>query len=87
MASLQQHPGPAEVHGYTDSKGKPAHNLVLSQHRAESVVRYLVAHGVPASSLTAKGFGEDNPVASNDTASGRAENRRVTIQFTEPGSR
>jgi|SRR5271166_2730488 len=73
----------AEIHGYTDSVGKPDYNLKLSQRRAEAVVAYLVAHGIDASLLSAKGYGEDNPVEDNKTASGRAANRRVTIQFTE----
>ncbi len=57
--------------------------IKLSQRRAESVVAYLVAHGIDASLLSAKGFGAENPVEDNKTASGRAANRRVTIQFTE----
>ncbi len=73
----------AEINGYTDSIGKPDYNLKLSQRRAEAVVAYLVAHGIDASLLSAKGYGEDNPVEDNKTASGRAANRRVTIQFTE----
>ena len=73
----------AQINGYTDSVGKPDYNLKLSQRRAEAVVAYLVAHGVDASLLSAKGYGEDNPAEDNKTASGRAANRRVTIQFTE----
>jgi len=73
----------AEIHGYTDSIGKPEYNQKLSQRRAEAVVAYLVAHGIDASLLSAKGYGEQNPVEDNKTASGRAANRRVTIQFTE----
>ncbi len=87
-STLKQRPNStAEVRGYTDSVGKSAYNHKLSQRRAESVVDYLVAHGVAASQLTAKGFGEENPVASNKTAEGRAENRRVTIQFSRPEMR
>jgi outer membrane protein len=77
----------AEIHGYTDSVGKPEYNLKLSQRRAEAVVAYLVAHGTPASQLSAKGFGEENPIEDNKTAEGRAANRRVTIKFSEPVAR
>jgi len=63
--------------GYTDSVGSAAYNLKLSQKRAESVRRYLSSKGVAAGNLVAKGFGKANPIASNDTDSGRAENRRV----------
>jgi len=74
----------AVVRGYTDSTGNPAHNLQLSQRRAQAVVDYLVAHGVSSSQLRSEGFGADNPVASNATAAGRAQNRRVTIEFNAP---
>ena len=80
VALLQQHGGQsAEVHGHTDSRGSPAYNLKLSERRAQAVVDYLVTHGIAASRLSAKGFGETQPVASNDTEAGRAENRRVTL--------
>jgi outer membrane protein len=75
--------GKVAIRGYTDSVGKPAYNQKLSERRANSVKDYLVAHGTAADMLTAEGFGEENPVASNKTAAGRAENRRVTVQFTE----
>ena len=67
------------VNGYTDSKGKSARNQRLSYHRALNVVHALTAHGVPASMLSAQGFGEESPVADNATAGGRAANRRVTF--------
>jgi outer membrane protein OmpA-like peptidoglycan-associated protein len=67
------------VEGYTDSQGSPASNLVLSQARAESVRRYLIERGVPEDKIGARGMGEDNPVASNDSIEGRANNRRVEI--------
>ena len=73
--------GKVEIRGYTDSVGKAAYNLKLSERRAIAVKDYLVAHGIPADLLGAEGFGEANPIASNDTAAGRAENRRVTVQF------
>jgi OOP family OmpA-OmpF porin len=70
-----------EVQGHTDSVGKDAYNLSLSSHRAKAVLDYLVAHGVDAKMLTSKGYGEAQPIASNDTAEGRAENRRVDLKF------
>jgi outer membrane protein len=73
--------GKVEIRGYTDSVGKAEYNQKLSERRAIAVKDYLVAHGIPADMLTAQGFGEENPIASNDTAAGRAENRRVTVQF------
>jgi outer membrane protein OmpA-like peptidoglycan-associated protein len=71
-----------DIRGYTDSAGKPGHNLKLSERRANAVKEYLEAHGVPPGVLTAQGFGESNPLAPNDTASGRAQNRRVTVQYS-----
>jgi outer membrane protein OmpA-like peptidoglycan-associated protein len=68
-----------EIDGYTDSTGTVDLNQRLSENRAESVREYLAHQGVPASALSARGFGQDNPVASNDTVSGRQENRRVEL--------
>jgi len=68
-----------EVAGHTDSTGPEAYNQGLSERRAKSVQDYLVSKGVRASRLTAKGYGESMPVASNDTEEGRAENRRVEL--------
>ncbi len=68
-----------QVQGHTDSVGTDAYNLRLSDRRAATVKNYLVSQGVAASRLTTKGFGESNPVASNDTADGRAQNRRVEL--------
>ena len=69
-----------EVRGFTDNRGTAKHNLVLSQHRAESVMNYLQEHGV-ANSLTAKGFGKENPIADNKTKEGQLTNRRVTLRI------
>ncbi len=68
-----------EIDGHTDSDGSDEHNLGLSQRRAEAVRQYLVGHGVAADRLTSKGFGESKPVASNETAEGKALNRRVEL--------
>jgi outer membrane protein OmpA-like peptidoglycan-associated protein len=67
------------VTGYTDSVGSDTYNLKLSERRANTVRDALVADGIAADRITTKGMGESNPVASNDTAAGRAQNRRVDI--------
>src|SRR6201999_2924940 len=78
--SLRAHPRlRLEVQGHTDGVGSAPYNLKLSQARAEAVEEYLVAHGVPSVELTAKGFGKTQPVADNNTAAGRAQNRRVVM--------
>ena len=69
-----------EVAGHTDNRGSAQRNRTLSQARAEAVMRYLVSKGVNANNLTAKGYGQDNPVADNATESGRAANRRVELR-------
>ena len=68
-----------ELKGYTDSIGSEAYNLKLSQKRADVVRNALIKKGVPADRITAKGYGEASPVASNSTKAGRAENRRVEL--------
>ena len=67
------------VLGHTDAVGSDAYNMALSRRRAEAVVAALEARGVAASRLRALGFGKRQPVASDDTAAGRARNRRVEI--------
>lgn len=69
-----------QVAGHTDSTGTEAYNMGLSQRRAESVRNYLISKGAIAANLTAKGYGESDPVASNATEAGRAENRRVEFR-------
>lgn len=82
-AALQSQPELAiEIQGYTDSIGSDAYNLHLSQKRAESVKAYLISKGAGASNLTAKGYGKADPIASNGTAEGRAQNRRVAFDVT-----
>ncbi len=66
-----------DVEGFTDNSGNPAHNLTLSDARANAVKAQLISMGISASRLTAKGFGETNPISDNNTPEGRANNRRV----------
>lgn len=84
---LKAHPRlKIEVQGHTDSTGSAAHNLGLSQRRAEAVRAYLISQGVPAGQLSAKGYGETQPAASNATREGRLQNRRVVMHVLEnPG--
>ncbi len=68
------------VRGYTDAAGALSYNLSVSQFRANSIKSYLVGKGVPAANLTAQGLGPKDPIASNETAAGREQNRRVEIE-------
>jgi outer membrane protein OmpA-like peptidoglycan-associated protein len=68
-----------EVGGYTDNVGADAMNQTLSENRASSVRTYLVEQGVTTNSVSAKGYGNTSPVASNDNAAGRQDNRRVEL--------
>jgi outer membrane protein OmpA-like peptidoglycan-associated protein len=71
-----------DVEGHTDNTGKPDKNQILSEERAKSVVDYLtIKAGVDASRLTSAGFGQDQPIADNKTAAGRAKNRRVDLKL------
>jgi outer membrane protein OmpA-like peptidoglycan-associated protein len=70
-------PARIAIAGYSDNVGDKSGKLTLSKRRAQAVRTYLVAQGVSASTLTAQGYGEANPVDSNDTASGRFRNRRI----------
>ena len=69
------------ISGYTDSTGSVKRNQELSDSRANAVKNYLVKKGVSSSNLTAKGFGEDKPIASNNTRLGRNQNRRVEVKL------
>jgi OmpA-OmpF porin, OOP family len=68
-----------EIAGHTDNRGARNFNVSLSEKRAQSVRQYLINDGVAANRLTAKGYGPDKPVASNDTREGRSQNRRVEL--------
>ena len=70
------------IYGHTDSKGTDAYNLSLSERRAAAVKNYLVSQCVSAGRMFTMGVGEKEPVASNDTDAGRAENRRVEFAIT-----
>ena len=82
------------VNGYTDNvpigpglrRQGVTSNLVLSQKRADNVMNFMVSQGVNSSLVSAQGFGEANPVASNDTTEGRAQNRRVELTLAGSGN-
>lgn len=88
VQALRAYPDrPILIEGYTDARGSEDSNKELSQRRADAVREYLESRGVEPERLRAVGRGESNPVASNDTASGRATNRRVEIVIDRAGSR
>ncbi len=70
------------IYGHTDSKGSDAYNLTLSEKRANAVVDYLTSLGISRNRMTAKGLGESEPIATNETEEGRAKNRRVEFAIT-----
>ncbi len=81
---LKINPGlTVEIQGHTDSHGSDTYNLKLSEDRANAVKQHIIDHGINASRLTTKGFGMSQPIASNDTDKGRAENRRVVFKRTD----
>lgn len=71
-----------DINGHTDSTGSLAHNQELSQNRAQAVANYLFGQGLDGRRVSAMGFGPSEPVASNATPDGRAQNRRVEIQIS-----
>ncbi|MFZ5482889.1 MAG: TolC family outer membrane protein [Pseudomonadota bacterium] len=73
----------AEVSGHTDARNSDAFNQRLSERRAEAVMNYLVNQGVPAGQLTAKGYGESQPIADNASEAGMAKNRRVELRVID----
>jgi outer membrane protein OmpA-like peptidoglycan-associated protein len=72
-----------EIGGHTDNVGSDEANLTLSNNRAQSVVDYLVKKGIAVNRLTAKGYGETVPIATNDTEIGRSKNRRTEFRVIE----
>lgn len=70
-----------DVYGHTDSTGSDAYNQTLSERRATSVADYLASRGVQQARIGTRGFGESQPIASNDTDAGRAANRRVEVKI------
>ncbi len=77
---VEAHPGlKLQIEGYTDSVGSDAYNQTLSESRASSVRAYLVSQGVDPAAVTSIGYGKSSPVASNDSVTGRKQNRRVEI--------
>ncbi len=82
VAIMEKHPEyNMAIEGYTDSSGDDAMNLDLSKRRAKRAMDYLISKGISANRLSSEGFGEANPVASNDTKEGRAKNRRVEFRI------
>ncbi len=85
LQALKEQPNlQVTIVGHTDGVGSDAYNLKLSQRRAESVAQYLVSQGVPRQSITTDWRGKREPIASNATAAGRAQNRRVEITLSPP---
>ncbi|HXV14357.1 MAG TPA: OmpA family protein, partial [Candidatus Krumholzibacteria bacterium] len=81
IASMNQYPEVRiEIRGHTDSQGPAAFNLELSQKRAQSVRQYLINGGIAGDRITAIGVGEEEPISSNGTAEGRAQNRRIEFK-------
>jgi len=70
-----------EISSHTDSKGSDSYNMTLSQARSESVVNYLISHGIAKDRLIAKGYGETKPMDTNDTDEGRQNNRRSEFKI------
>ncbi|HFK5565950.1 TPA: OmpA family protein [Elizabethkingia anophelis] len=70
------------VYGHTDAKGTDSYNIGLSERRANSVISYFVANGLSRGRFVAKGMGKAEPIATNDTEAGRAQNRRVEFAIT-----
>jgi len=68
-----------EIQGHTDNEGEETYNLTLSDKRANTVLQYLQLFGIGSERLLSKGYGESQPVSSNDTEEGRSKNRRVEL--------
>jgi peptidoglycan-associated lipoprotein len=82
---LQSHPGYVlEVRGYADARGSERYNYKLGRERADSVLRYMMTrHSVPTTRVAIVSFGEESPIADNETNDGRAQNRRVQVRVLE----
>jgi len=74
------------VEGHTDSTGSDALNKRLSGERAQAVVNYLIEKGIPSERMTSIGYGEERPIADNNTREGRRTNRRVEIHGETPNN-
>ena len=72
-----------DINGHTDNVGNDDANLKLSEQRAKAVYDYVVGKGIPANRLRYKGYGESQPIADNNTATGRAKNRRTVFLIYE----
>lgn len=85
VSAIKAHPEIKKVaiHGHTDDDGDEQYNQGLSELRAKAVLDYLVAQGIDAARLEAKGFGESQPIADNKTFQGREQNRRVEFLIVE----
>jgi outer membrane protein OmpA-like peptidoglycan-associated protein len=87
VALLQENPSlKVEIGGHTDNVGNDQDNLKLSEERAKAVYDYVVSHGIDASRLTWKGYGESTPTDTNDTPEGRANNRRTELTIIGVGN-
>lgn len=84
LSYLQKNPRlKIEIQGHTDNVGSEASNLELSQERANSVAAYLITKGISSDRITPMGYGESQPISTNDTAEGRAQNRRTAFSIVE----
>jgi OOP family OmpA-OmpF porin len=82
VATLQANPDvKVEIDGHTDSRNSEWYNLDLGERRAKAVMQYLITKGIDAERLTAKSYGESQPIADNDTEAGRIQNRRVELHI------
>ena len=72
-----------EIGGHTDSVGSDSYNQKLSEQRAKAVCDYLISQGVDKARLSYKGYGESEPIATNETEAGRQRNRRVELKILQ----
>ena len=85
LTILNEHPEilKIRVEGHTDNTGNRALNKTLSAARAASVAKWLTSHGIDKKRMTSQGFGQEKPIAPNDTEEGRRDNRRVEFHIAE----